>query len=126
EVDGGEIKHVRIGTLREGNGEGSMETYASWITPEGEELIAEQTVFHFIAEDSVRIIDRIATWTATGGDVHLPDTKEGSFGIRVARQLELPSKEDITLTDVRGDSTTVASLSNNGITGNYRSSEGIT
>ncbi|MEJ7676192.1 MAG: DUF6807 family protein [Chitinophagaceae bacterium] len=54
------------------------------------------------------------------------DTKEGSFGIRVARQLELPSKDDITLTDARGNPTTVKKMSNEGVTGNYRSSEGVT
>src|SRR5690606_40653307 len=81
---------------------------------------------HFIAKDSIRIIDRIATLTATGGDVLFKDTKEGSFGIRVARQLELPSKEDVTLTDAQGHPTTVKSMSNEGVTGNYRSSEGLT
>jgi len=48
------------------------------------------------------------------------------FGIRVARQFELPSKEDVTLTDAQGNPTTVKALSNEGVTGNYRSSEGIT
>jgi hypothetical protein len=56
----------------------------------------------------------------------MKDTKEGSFGIRVARQLELPSKEDITLTDARGNPTTVKKMSNEGVTGNYKSSEGVT
>lgn len=114
EVNGGQIKHVGIGALTDGIGEGSMEASASWVDPLGKELLSEHTVFHFIAEDSVRIIDRIATWTATNGDVLFNDTKEGSFGIRVARQLELPSKEEVT------------STSTDEVTGNYRSSEGVT
>jgi len=126
EINGGAIQHVSIGTLKEGAGKASMEVNASWVDPKGNELLSEHTVFHFIAEDSVRIIDRVATWTATNGDVLFKDTKEGSFGIRVARQLELPSKEDVTLTDVHGNPTTVTSMSNEGITGNYRSSEGVT
>ena len=48
------------------------------------------------------------------------------FGIRVARQLELPSKEDVTLTDAQGNPTIVKALSNEGVTGNYISSEGVT
>ena len=48
------------------------------------------------------------------------------FGIRVARQLELPSNEDIILTDAHGNPTTVKAMSNEGVTGNYRSSEGVT
>ncbi len=124
--NGGEIKHLTIGELTEGNGEGSMLTTASWVDSTGKELLSESTTFHFIAKDSIRIIDRIATLTATGGDVLFKDTKEGSFGIRVARQLELPSKEDVTLTDAQGHPTTVKSMSNEGVTGNYRSSEGLT
>lgn len=114
EVNGGQIKHVSIDALTDGVGEGSMEASASWVDPQGKELLSEHTVFHFIAEDSVRIIDRVATWTATNGDVLFNDTKEGSFGIRVARQLELPSKEEVT------------STSTDEVTGNYRSSEGVT
>ena len=47
------------------------------------------------------------------------------FGIRVARQLQLPSKEDIILKESKGGTTTVKAMSNDDITGNYRSSEGI-
>lgn len=125
-VKGGQIKHLGIAELSEGNGEGSMTTTASWIDPAGKELLAEKTEFHFIATDSIRFIDRITTLTATGEAVSFKDTKEGSFGIRVARQLELPSKEDVTLTDAKGHPTTVKKMSNEGVSGNYRSSEGIT
>lgn len=125
-VSGGQIKHLSIGELSEANGEGTMVATASWIDPAGKELLAEKTEFHFIAKDSIRIIDRIATLTATGEAVLFKDTKEGSFGIRVARQLELPSKEDVTLTDAQGNPTIVKAMSNEGVTGNYRSSEGVT
>ena len=124
-VNGGQIKHLSIGELSEGNGEGSMVTTASWIDPAGKELLAEKTEYHFIAKDSLRIIDRITTLTATGDAVLFKDTKEGSFGVRVARQLELPSKEDVTLSDAHGNPTTVKAMSNEGVTGNYRSSEGV-
>lgn len=125
-VNGGQIKHLSIGNLSGGKGEGSFVTTASWIDPAGKELLAESTEFHFIAKGSTRIIDRIATLTSKGEPVSFKDTKEGSFGIRVARQLELPSKEDITLTDAQGNPTTVKKMSNEGVTGNYRSSEGVT
>jgi hypothetical protein len=48
------------------------------------------------------------------------------FGIRVARQLQLPTKEDIVLRESKGGTTTVKANPNDDITGNYRSSEGIT
>jgi hypothetical protein len=56
----------------------------------------------------------------------MKDTKEGMYAIRVARQLELPSEEDVRLLDKAGKPGTEIANENNGVTGNYRSSEGIT
>jgi len=125
-VNGGQIKHSGIESSSGGKGEGTLVTTASWIDPAEKELLSEKTEFHFIAKGTTRIIDRIVTLTSSGQAVTFKDTKEGSFGIRVARQLELPSKDDITLTDARGNPTTVAKMSNEGVTGNFRSSEGVT
>lgn len=125
-VNGGQIKHTGISKIADGAGEGTLVTTATWLDPAGKELLAEKTEFHFIATGSLRIIDRVTSLTASGQAVTMKDTKEGSFGIRVARQLELPSKEDVTLTDAQGNATTVKQLSNEGVTGNYLSSEGIT
>jgi len=124
--NGGEVKHLKVEKLSGGNGEGSMITDESWIDPSGKELLSEKTEYHFIANGSTRIIDRITTLTATGNTVTFKDTKEGMFGIRVARQLELPSKENAALIDAQGKPSTVKASSNEGVTGNYRSSEGVT
>jgi hypothetical protein len=125
--NGGQIKHKSIETVSGGAGEGTMVTTASWVDPAAKELMSEKTTYHFIAKGPVRIIDRIETLTNTSGaPVSFKDTKEGMFGIRVARQLELPSKEDVVLTDAQGNPTTVKKMSNEGVSGNYRSSEGVT
>jgi hypothetical protein len=123
---GGVIKHLAIEKLSGGTGEGVMVTRESWLDPSGKELLSEKTEYHFIAKDSTRIIDRITTLTATGNTVTMKDTKEGMFGIRVARQLELPSKEDVALTDAQGNPSAVKASSNEGVTGNYLNSEGVT
>ena len=123
--NGGVIKHLGIESQKEGNGEGVLITTASWISPKNKELLKERTEYHFIGTGNSRIIDRIATLTATDTVVKFADTKEGMFGIRVARQLELPAKEDLQLKEKSGDITTVKALSNDQVTGNYRSSEGI-
>lgn len=126
-VNGGQIKHVSIDKVSPGTGKASMLVTASWVDPNEKQLLSEKTEFHFIAKGPLRIIDRITTLTATGDEpVIFNDTKEGMFGIRVARQLELPSKQAITLTDAQGNPTNVKKLSNEGVTGNYRSSEGVT
>ena len=121
----GTIKHLKINQLKEGTGEALLVTTESWIDPSGKELLSEKTEYHFIAIESTRIIDRVVTLTATGNDVSLNDNKEGVLGIRMARQLELPSKDEVIMTDARGNPTTVKKMTNEGVTGSYRSSEGI-
>ncbi len=122
----GTVKHLGIESMSAGDGEGSLVTKASWVDSSGKELLAETSTYNFIADGTTRIIDRTTVLTATGDKVDFPDTKEGSLGIRVARQLELPSDEEITLLDAQGVPTKVKAMSNEGVTGNYRSSEGLT
>ena len=50
----------------------------------------------------------------------------GMFAIRVARQLELPSKDDVPLLDATGKAGREKAMENIGVTGNYASSEGVT
>ena len=124
-ANGGEIRHVSVEKLEGGDGEGVMITRSSWKDPSGNELLSEKTEFHFIARDSVRIIDRITTLTAGREAVNFKDTKEGMFGIRVARELELPSDEEVSVIG-QANMSSVVKTSNGSVTGNYRSSEGIT
>ena len=121
----GTIQHLGIDKFSTTPGQGLMIARESWITPSGEELLAEKTEYYFIAQGPLRIIDRIITLTATHGDVEMKDTKEGGFGIRVARQLEMPSNEELILTDAQGIPSKVQKMSNEGITGNYKNSNGI-
>lgn len=121
----GTIKHNSIEKLKGGLGEGLMVTSESWIDPSGKELLSEKTEYHFIAIGPARIIDRITTLNAKETDVSMKDTKEGLYGIRVARQLELPSQDELILTDAQGNPTTVKKMGNEGVSGNYRSSEGF-
>jgi hypothetical protein len=124
--NGGVIKHLSIEQIKNGEGEGVLAIKASWQDPAGKELLKETTSFHFIVKGSGYYIDRITTLTAGSQTVSMKDTKEGMFAIRVARQLELPSQEDVPLLDAQGNPGTEKALSNRGVTGNYRSSEGIT
>jgi|APIni6443716594_1056825.scaffolds.fasta_scaffold72095_2 hypothetical protein len=125
-VRSGEIKHLSIEKMNVENGKASLISNESWVDSVGNEILSEKTEYHFMASGSTRIIDRITTLTATKDTVKFKDTKEGMFGIRVARQLQLPTKEDIVLRESGGGTTTVRALTNEDITGNYRSSEGIT
>ena len=123
--NGGIIKHQAIEEESGGIGEGLLATISTWIDAKGNILLKEHSEYHFIAQDAIRIIDRITTLTALNKDVSMHDTKEGMFGMRVDRQLELPSTKEVTLYSADGHPTKVSAMSNEGITGNYLSSEGI-
>jgi hypothetical protein len=126
EPNGGVIRHLHIENLNVGSGEGSFVSFENWLDPKGKILMSEKTEYHFIATGALRIIDRITTLTAHDTAVLWKDTKEGMFAIRVARQLELPSSEGVILLDVNGNPSSEKNAKNEGVSGNYRSSEGIT
>lgn len=121
----GDIKHEGIEYVIGGNGQGSMAVNAGWIDSSGKKLLSEKTIFYFSVDGDTRIIDRVTSLTALADTVYFKDTKEGSLGIRVARQLEMPSNEESVLVDAQGNVTTVKAMSNVGVTGDYKSSEGI-
>jgi hypothetical protein len=123
---GGVIKHLKTEKITEGTGEGSFVTTESWVDTSGVELLREVTEFHFIAREDIRIIDRKTTLTAVENEVNLHDTKEGMFGIRVARPLELPVGGNVVLYNEDGTTSRVKDTLNTDISGNYLSSEGIT
>jgi hypothetical protein len=126
EPNGGEIRHLRIENIKGGTGDGSFISYESWLDPHGKELMSEKTEFHFSVQGTTRIIDRITTLTSVDTTITWKDTKEGMFGIRVARQLELPSPQGVILLDANGNPSTEKNSKNEGVSGNYRSSEGVT
>ncbi len=121
----GVIRHGDIVELKNGDGKGELVVTAKWLKPDKNVLLNEKTEFIFYAKDGLRIIDRTTILTANNESVLFNDTKEGMLGIRVARQLELPSDKPIILSDVHGDNTKVPVLDNTGVTGHYLNSEGI-
>jgi len=122
---GGVIQHLGIVKIQGGDEEGVLSVKAAWIDPSGNEIINEKTDYHFIPVKSGYYIDRITTLTNTGDLISMKDTKEGMFAIRVARQLELPSKENVALLDESLKPGFEKASGNKDVTGNYLSSEGI-
>jgi len=120
----GTIRHARIVKAEGGAGSGTLITESNWTNARGEVLLHERTTYVFRGDDESRTVDRQTTLTAAGQRVVFNDNKEGVFGLRVARQLELPSKTAEVFTDASGRPTTVPALDNKGVTGMYTSSEG--
>lgn len=121
----GSIVHTEILGTRESREGAELEVAADWIAPDGRILLKEKTQFIFRSVGEKRVIDRITTLTAHGQAVSFTDNKEGMLGIRVARELEHPSDKPEIFTDASGIATAVPTLNNEGVTGMYRSSEGI-
>ena len=88
----GTIVHKEIVKAAGGAKQGELVVRADWVIPDGSTLLREETTFIFSGSADRRVIDRVTTWTAAAQPVTFKDTKEGAFGIRVARALDHPSK----------------------------------
>ncbi len=88
-------KQVHKELVRADGGEQAViVTRNDWVAPDGKKLLADQRRLTFFASGKNRIIDFEITLTASDGPVTFGDTKEGSFGLRVAESMrvEQPSK----------------------------------
>jgi len=120
--DYGKIVHNEIVEIDQQNG--SLTTRSSWQSTAGESMLEETTVLIFSQEGNTRVIDRYTTLKALQ-DISFKDNKEGVFGVRVTRAMELPAKKPAIFVDAQGNPTEVKVLDNTGVNGNYLSSEGI-
>src|SRR5687768_3651733 len=121
----GSVVHKSVRKVESGPGVGGLEVTAEWVNHQGKALLREDTRFEFRAVPNGRAIDRITTLTALGEPVSFKDNKEGVLGLRVTRALEQPADKPEIFTDAQGRPTTVAVLNNEGVTGKYRSAEGL-
>ena len=120
----GTIVHQKVIDKKTSDNNASLTTAAKWIRPDGKILLNEETLFNFSIQGNDFIIDRITKLTATDTTVLFKDVKDGMFAIRVARELELPSKESSSYIDDKGNITKVPASGNN-VTGMYYSSTGL-
>ena len=121
----GTIRHRSMNKLTNGDEQGTLEVTLDWLTPEGKALLREDTRFIFRGSAGSRTVDRLTTLTALDQEVSFKDNKEGLIGLRVARQLEQPADKPDLFTDASGKATSVPVLNNEGVSGLYRSSEGL-
>ena len=120
----GTIVHEKITDSKVNGNTASLSITAKWIRPDKKVLLNEQTTLNFAIKANDFIIDRITSLTATDTSVIFKDVKDGMFAIRVARELELPSKDKSSFVDDKGNVTEVAP-SGSDVTGMYYSSNGL-
>jgi hypothetical protein len=121
----GTIVHTGIKSMKSGKDQGELTVTADWKDKNGVLTLQETTTYHFSGKGGQRIIDRATTLTAMLDEVSMPDIKDGMYAIRVARELELPSNKPEIFTDASGIATKVPVMNNEGISGNYRNSNGV-
>ncbi len=122
----GTIHHRQIVEAKSGDDRGLLTVEAEWIDGAATPLIRERTQFVFRGNGESRSVDRITTLTALANRVVFRDNKEGTLGMRVARELEQPSGTPEVFTDASGHASSVPVLDNTGVSGRYVSSQGKT
>ncbi|MBD0284908.1 MAG: PmoA family protein [Flavisolibacter sp.] len=120
----GTVLHQKFVDKKAEKDKASLTTTANWVRPDGKVLMNEKITYNFQVKGNQLFIDRISTLTANDIPVVFKDVKDGFFAIRVARELQMPTQEASTFTDVHGNKTTVAN-NNEGVSGMYYSSNGL-
>ena len=105
------------GKIQQTLGKGSMDpnggvvihTENDWLTSEGKKLLSDIREMRFSEtpdpanpNQKIRIVDYDILLQATEGDVNFGDTKEGSFGLRVAGSMKVDSKKGGKITNAEG------------------------
>ena len=121
----GSIRHQKVLASQGKKDQASIETLSHWINQEGKVLLEEKTQFVFTKKNNDFIIDRVSTLEGKVPEVVFKDVKDGMLGIRMARELEMPSKEKSQFVDASGTITTVHPLDDSKVTGMYTNREGI-
>jgi hypothetical protein len=89
----GRIEHREFVKVS-GGPEATITTKNDWLSPDGSKRIcSDDRTLKFGGDAKCRWIDFDVTITATDGPVVFGDTKEGSFGVRVASSMRVDSKQ---------------------------------
>jgi hypothetical protein len=104
---------------------GILAYHANWTNQAKDVILEETTRFEISGTANQRIIDRITTLKAKV-DARFTDAKDGMLGLRLAHELQIPTKEDQKFTDNKGIVTVVKGGTDNLANGNYLTSAGKT
>jgi len=88
---GATTRHRRFVTIRSGS-TAVIETENDWLGPKGEKVCEDRRRLTFGVQGDARWIDFDITLKATNGPVKFGDTKEGTFGLRIAETMRVEAK----------------------------------
>ncbi len=104
----GRIVHRKVLNKRVSPAKALLVVSADWIAPDGKTILNEKTSFSFWVRSGKFFIDRLTILSARDQKVLFDDAKDGFLAIRVAKELQMPSKEATTYVDIHGNKTSVA------------------
>jgi len=87
----GRIEHKEL-VKAEGGETGTIVTKNEWIGPDGTVLLHDERTLRLGSDGKTRWIDFDSTLTAAADEVVFGDTKEGSFGLRIAETMRTDRK----------------------------------
>jgi hypothetical protein len=98
----GKIVHRKGTASIDESGAAVVVTENDWISKDGEKALSDTRRFAFFENKGRYIIDCDFLLKATNGDVNFGDTKEGSFGVRVAGTMKVDAKQGGKITNAEG------------------------
>ena len=98
----GKIVHQSGEAITQDDGSVVITTKNDWNAPDGKRLLSDLRRYHFHVSKGRRIIDADFLLIASDGDVNFGDTKEGSFGLRVAGTMKVDAKGGGVVTNAEG------------------------
>jgi len=99
---GGEIVQRSGGASVAESGAAVIVTHNDWISRDGEKVLEDTRRFAFHEDGGRYLIDCDFLLKATNGDVNFGDTKEGSFGVRVAGSMKVSARLGGQITNADG------------------------
>ncbi len=105
----GTVQHREVVSLNATDRTGSLVTTADWVAPavgggQPTVLLNERRVTTVDFSSSPHAVDFVIDLTAVADRVNFGDTKEGSFGIRMADSIAVDSKQGGLITNANGQS----------------------
>ncbi|MEN3000579.1 MAG: PmoA family protein [Armatimonadota bacterium] len=85
----GTIVNRAIGRVEAGPVLARIEAQNDWLAPDGKKVCEETTEIIAVCAPNITWIDYAVTIHASEGEVRFGDTKEGTFGVRVASSMEV-------------------------------------
>ncbi len=82
--ESGTIKHRKLERVESGPAVGVLKSSNDWLAPSGELLLTEIREVRIYNRPEVRVMDLAVQLTAADREVTFGDTKEGTFGMRLA------------------------------------------